>query len=270
MKVAPSVGFRRDVQWLPQELGAAPAAPLARRAEAGGAPGHLYGDTSHIALWRSWREDRTAGARHPQRISPQFVRGLPLPWGAPSWDASERPGASVAADKPLPSQASPKPKQRFVFQEFIFHASSYRLYSFSTSCPNLGHSRCPHRSAGNATLNPRASVPSPSVSTARLYRRGHQNLGCGGSWDTPLSVPRSSTTTGSLKKHWLVLNQVFFFQLLIVALFPLVLGDKANKAQDLSLFCNTVTFKQGKWELSNGHFDIAARWWTELVEKRFD
>lgn len=47
-----------------------------------------------------------------------------------------------------------------------------------------------------------------------------------------------------------------FSQLLIVPLFR-VQGDKANKEQYLSLFYNTVTFKQGKWELSNRDFDIA-------------
>lgn len=35
-----------------------------------------------------------------------------------------------------------------------------------------------------------------------------------------------------------------------------MLGDKANKEQHLPLFYNIVTFKQGKWELSNGDFDI--------------
>jgi len=43
--------------------------------------------------------------------------------------------------------------------------------------------------------------------------------------------------------------------LLIVPSF-LVLGDKANKEQYLSMFCNIVTFKQGKWKLSNRDFDI--------------
>lgn len=117
----------------------------------------------------------------------------------------------------------------------------------------FGCTLCPHRKVGNAILNSSSLCQSVQPDTAKECTRPTfwGFLKYPFLWQWVLQPEGEWSIT-----DWFGIREFFsFLQLLIVSLL-LVLGDKANEEQHLPLFCNIMTFKQGKWELSNRDFDI--------------